>query len=54
MPDPSDKWTKKVKINGKSSDEVLQILNREYAAGSNTVLAVKCDDGEFLFFGRYE
>lgn len=54
MPGPPDKWNDKVKTDGMSSQDFLDLVNDEAKKGNTDVVVKQCTDGEFTFFGNYK
>ena len=54
MPDPGDQWKQKVKTDGMSSQDFIDLLNDEAKKGNTDVVVKRCTDGEFTFFGNYK
>lgn len=51
---PPNKWSEKIKTDGFTSRDFLDLLNDEAKRGNTNVVVKKCTDGEFTFFGNYE
>lgn len=54
MPNPGDMWNAKIKTDGMSSQDFIDLLNDEAKKGNVDVVLKDCTDGEFAFFGNYK